>query len=316
MKTKGFILPLVAVACLGYAVVSIAQTQPKRELTEPPSMPPRSTFENTVAAVGLVEPSSEGITVGSHLSGVVDAVHVKAGDPVKKGAPLFTLDTRALEARKRVAAAQLARAEAEIGLARASLDQAIRKLELANGLSDPRAISAEERDDRASEVAKLEASLASANAGVTLAKAELASAETDLELATVQSPIDATVLQVRLRPGESIQAGGSAEGRIQLGRTSPLHIRADIDEFEIPRLKPGTRATASPRGNASERIELEFVRFEPLVVPKQSLTGDSTERVDTRVLQAIYRIVPADASVFTGQQMDIFIEADPRNSES
>ena len=246
MKTKGFVLPLVSVACLGYAVVSIAQTQPKRELTEPPSMPPRSTFENTVAAVGLVEPSSEGITVGSHLSGVVDTVHVKAGDPVKKGAPLFTLDTRALEARKRVAAAQLARAEAEIGLARASLDQAIRKLELANGLSDPRAISAEERDDRASEVAKLEASLASANAGMALAKAELASAETDLELATVQSPIDATVLQVRLRPGESIQAGGGAEARIQLGRTTPLHVRADIDEFEIPASSPEPAPPPAP----------------------------------------------------------------------
>ena len=57
------------------------------------------------------------------------------------------------------------------------------------------------------------------------------------------------------------------------------------------------------------RAPLKFVRFEPLVVPKQSLTGASTERVDTRVLQAVYRIQKADFPLFVGQQMDVFIDA-------
>jgi hypothetical protein len=47
------------------------------------------------------------------------------------------------------------------------------------------------------------------------------------------------------------------------------------------------------------------VRFEPFIVPKQSLTGDSTERVDTRVLQVIYRVEPDRAPLFIGQQLDI-----------
>jgi hypothetical protein len=53
------------------------------------------------------------------------------------------------------------------------------------------------------------------------------------------------------------------------------------------------------------------VRFEPYVVPKRSLTGDSTERVDTRVLQIIYALDPAALPVFVGQLMDVFIEAAP-----
>jgi hypothetical protein len=54
--------------------------------------------------------------------------------------------------------------------------------------------------------------------------------------------------------------------------------------------------------------QLEFVRFEPLVIPKKSLTGDATERVDTRVLQVIYRLQkPVPAALFAGQQMDVFI---------
>jgi hypothetical protein len=53
---------------------------------------------------------------------------------------------------------------------------------------------------------------------------------------------------------------------------------------------------------------LEFVRFEPYVIPKKSLTGDSTERVDTRVLQLIYRIRDGAPSVYVGQQMDVYID--------
>jgi hypothetical protein len=51
------------------------------------------------------------------------------------------------------------------------------------------------------------------------------------------------------------------------------------------------------------------VRFEPFVVPKRSLTGDSTERVDTRVLQIIYRVERDALPLFVGQQLDVFIDA-------
>jgi len=39
------------------------------------------------------------------------------------------------------------------------------------------------------------------------------------------------------------------------------------------------------------------------------LTGDSTERVDTRVLQVIYRVNDQGAPLYVGQQMDVYIEA-------
>ena len=45
-------------------------------------------------------------------------------------------------------------------------------------------------------------------------------------------------------------------------------------------------------------------------MPKKSLTGDSTERVDTRVLQVIYEFDPTGLPpLFVGQQMEVFIDA-------
>jgi hypothetical protein len=54
---------------------------------------------------------------------------------------------------------------------------------------------------------------------------------------------------------------------------------------------------------------LSFVRVEPFVVPKRSLTGENTERVDTRVLQVIYAVESAETTLYVGQQVDVFINA-------
>jgi hypothetical protein len=107
---------------------------------------------------------------------------------------------------------------------------------------------------------------------------------------------------------EFAPAGVTATPLILLGRLKPLHIRVDVDEHEAWRVHPEAKATAAVRGNANLKAPLAFVRFEPFVVLKKSLTGDSTERVDTRVLQVIYRLEGDALPLFVGQQMDIFIE--------
>jgi hypothetical protein len=54
---------------------------------------------------------------------------------------------------------------------------------------------------------------------------------------------------------------------------------------------------------------LQYVRTEPDVIPKVLLTGDTTQRTDTRVLQVIYSFNPASLPLYVGQLMDVFIEA-------
>ena len=68
---------------------------------------------------------------------------------------------------------------------------------------------------------------------------------------------------------------------------------------------------ASLKSMAGTKIPLTFVRIEPYVVPKKSLTGDNSERVDTRVLQIIYRFDRPAFPVYAGQQVDVFIQRQP-----
>ena len=77
-----------------------------------------------------------------------------------------------------------------------------------------------------------------------------------------------------------------------------------------PRLALGAPATVSPRGASDKQVEALFVRAEPLVVPKRSLTNSAAERVDVRVLQVIYQLPETNGLFRVGQQVDAYIAAE------
>ncbi len=162
------------------------------------------------------------------------------------------------------------------------------------------------------QIAILLAQRKEAEAKLGQAKATLEQARVDLDKTAVKAPIDGAILKVNVRLGEYAQAGGPTDPLMTMGSVDPLHVRVDIDETETWRVRPGRSALARLRGNPAISVPLSFVRFEPYVLPKRSLTGDTTERVDTRVLQAIYEFAPSEFPAFVGQQVDVFIAAPSR----
>ncbi|HEX8388226.1 MAG TPA: HlyD family efflux transporter periplasmic adaptor subunit, partial [Sphingomonas sp.] len=157
------------------------------------------------------------------------------------------------------------------------------------------------------------AQIAVADAQIREAQAQLERAQVTLARHLVRAPQSATVLQVRTRAGQFAPAGQQGNGNrdplITMGRTDPLHVRIDVDENEIERVAMGRPAVISPKGAADRRTPVRFVRAEPLVIPKRSLTNASTERVDVRVLQLVYALPPQARGYFVGQQVDGFVPA-------
>jgi len=306
---KRFLLPILGILSALWAAYSVARTAPRRHSTNPPAAAPVSDFSATVAAVGLIEANSENIAIGTPLSGVVSAVFVRVGQNVKEGDPLFELDTRQLHADLAVARRSLEVARSRVHVANATLADLQNKLDRALNLTDKRALSEEETAHRGLAVETARAQLTEAQAEASQAEAQVHSVETEIERSTVRAPLEGEVLQVKLHVGEYAPAAVTANPLILLGGLRPLNVRVDVDEHEAWRVKAGASAIAHLRGDSSRKTPLQFVRFEPYVVPKKSLTGDSTERVDTRVLQVIYRIERQDLPLFVGQQMDVFIDA-------
>ena len=303
------VLLIFAVLSVAYATFSVMRTHPRRVKSDPPTAPPVSQFERTVAGVGLIESSTENVAIGTQLPGVVAKVFVAAGRQVKEGDPLFELDARHLVAELAVRQAALTSAEAKVATAENALADAQDQYDRAVALRKSKVSSSDEFARRDFARKSAEARLREARAEVASASAQMHATEIDIKRSTVRAPMDADVLQVKVRAGEFAPAGQTPTPLLTLGKLRPFHLRVDIDEHEAWRFRPTAPAVAQLRGNPHIKTPLKFVRTEPLVIPKRSLTGDSTERVDTRVLQVIYEVGQGSVPLFTGQQMDVFIEA-------
>ncbi len=286
----------LAVAGIGATLVMVARLNGKTPSVPPPIEPSRKPYDLSVAASGIIEALSENVSIGVPESALVAKVHVKVWDSIQQGQPLFTLDTRELHAQFGVNEANALVAEATL----ARLQDQLARFKCVN---DPRAVSQDE-------VRTKEHDVIVAQAQLEAARAQVAQNKVQLERMTVVAPRAGTILQVNVRAGEYASATPKSPAMV-LGDMDRLQVRADVDEQNAPRLQAGQNATAYLKGDTTRPIELQFVRIEPYVVPKISLTGSSTERVDTRVLQVIYSFErPKDRSVYVGQQVDMFVKSE------
>ena len=309
------LLPIIAVIAVIVSALLIWRSQPERALAQPGRTPPSAASGSaTVAGSGLIEPASELIEIGAEVPGVIDRLYVRVGEAVAAGAPLFSVDSRAARAAVAEAEAQVARLRSAQAAADTTLAVARRQFALYAEAGDPRAVSRQDLITRQGAVDEAAAQRNVAAAQLREAEAALASARVTLARHTVRAPRAATILQIRTREGQFAPTGdkgnGNADPLITMGVTNPLHVRIDIDENEIGRIAIGSAATISPRGAAERRTRAAFVRVDPLVVPKRSLTNSATERVDIRVLQLIYALPAGESGYFVGQQVDGFVPAE------
>lgn len=311
MRLTNTLIMAASLAGLALAVVVAVYSNPAQPTPEPVALPARAPFETSIGGGGIVEPCSELIGIGSSLAGVVRTVYVAVGDRVRAGDPLFLVDDREARAELAVKTAELAVAMAAVEEARASLRDAATQYALVRGVADHRAVSKDDVEQRKNAELLAKARLESAQAAVESARAGRDAAATGIDRLTVRAPVEATVLQVNVHPGEYAAAGELTTPLLRLGDVSRLHVRTDIDENDAWRFTPGTRAVAYIRGNRDMRATMRFVRVEPYVVSKTQLAGTSTERVDTRVLQVLFDLAPAALPVYVGQQMDVFVETVP-----
>jgi multidrug resistance efflux pump len=339
LAAAGLLATLMATARSRSSVA--VETPPVRKTTTSP-------YAATISGAGLVEASSENIAVGVAVSALIKEVAVSEGDRVSAGDVLLRLDDREALARLAVAEADAAAAELElqrlkrlprveelpvadavVNEAQANASNAQRDFDRISSLGPGDSASRREIDDRRLSLEAAKAQLEKAIAQRKLlqagawppdvalqaarSKAALARVDairTDLERLVVRAPISGQILKLNARVGQFAEARVDVDAPLLLmGRTDVLHVRVDIDDTETWRFEPGAPARAFMRGNPSIATDLAFVRVDPLVAPKRSLTGSASERTDTRVLRVVYSFPASAFPVYVGQLVDVRIRA-------
>lgn len=349
---RNYFLAVMALTLLSIFLIAFSfwhSAEEKTAALEHIIHPPRSPFHSYISGVGVVEPSSGNILIGTPLNRIVEKVYVTVGNKVKKGDPLFQLENRDLKADLLVkemahksARAKLQKlealphpddlstAEAALKRAEAEWEQAKKQDEMVQNLTDPRAVSQEEKDRRKfnaqqaqeryreaqSRFEKVKSGswkpdLEIAHYEAMYAKANVEAIKTDIQRTVIRSPIDGTVLQVNIHPGEFSVSGNTRTPMMIIGATDEMFLRVSINQLEVPYFNAKAPAVAFLQGDASLKFPLEFVRVEPFLVAKEDLTNEINEKVDTHIFQIIYRIQKKDSHIFAGARMDVFIEREP-----
>ncbi|WP_423708023.1 efflux RND transporter periplasmic adaptor subunit [Undibacterium sp. WLX3042] len=294
-----YVLALLTFSGLVLTVFSVIRDEQVTMPDKAPGTEIRSPFSSQVAGTGITEAFGGNIAVGTPVTAIVKSIPVSWGSTVSAGTPLVYLDDSDLQARLPSANARVKEAQTRLAMSRLARERA-------EQITDKRAISTEELDNRRFAAKTDEALVATAQAAVDEIRMEM-------QRRIIRAPVSGQILQIRLHSGE--YADNSAP-LILMGDAARRQVRVDIDENDVRRFRPDAAAIAYLRNDTEHPLTLRFERTEPYLRPKSTLTGASAERIDTRVLQVIYSVETKEIPLYIGQVLDVFIDAGsaPANS--
>ncbi|MBV8324318.1 MAG: efflux RND transporter periplasmic adaptor subunit [Hyphomicrobiales bacterium] len=221
------------------------------------------------------------VKVAPDEPGWVASVAVVDSQVVRKGDPLFRLDT----ARFEIAAHQ---AEAAVARARAVLAEARREAHRNETLGD--LVASEVRQQS-------EARVQEAAADLARGLADLAAAQLDLKRAVVVAPVNGVVTNLELRPGDYLTAGREA---LALVDSDSLHVDGYFEETKLRRIRVGDRVSVHLMGES----QLLYGRVE-------SIAPAIVDRERTPTGDLVADINPSFTWVRLAQRVPVRIRLDP-----
>ena len=186
-------------------------------------VPVRLSANGTVSAVQAVD-------VRAQISATIRAVHVAEGQFVKRGDPLFTLDTRTEEA-------NLGKAEAQLARSRADLANAERNLKRQRELFARNFISQTALDGVQNQVDSLRAQVAADQAVIEAGRVARG-------YGAIVAPIAGRIGVVAVYPGSLVQPSGTP--LVTITQIDPINVSFSLPERELPILQRAMAAGALP----------------------------------------------------------------------
>jgi len=221
-----------------------------------------------LTGTGYVVTAAHYISLGTRVSGRIEAYLVEEGDRVKAGQPLVRLD-----ARRTRAALREARAKLRETLARARLDERelarTREL-LASGIVSRSKLDVDETE------------LALAQAQAEGMRARIAQLEVDLEDSVLRAPVDALVLRKLKEVGEIAVPGGFAGSGdlIRLANLRELRVEIDVNEADLATVHTGGPARITVDAFPDKTYAGTVVKLDPQINRQKG-----TLRVEVRIEQ-------------------------------
>lgn len=263
------------------------------------------------AAIALARIDVEGglLPMSVNDPGTVASVPVRAGDHVRRGAPLLRLDAGTAEDAVAIAKGRLARARANAHLIALQLEQARRHAKTLSQAFNDGAGSGQQASDARYDVKKLAAQQLAAQAAVTIAHGELDRARHLLARHTLRAPMDADVITVHVHPGESVSAQSGP--LLMLLPSTPPIIDAELNRNFVHAVHPGMQAQVVLDSDGSTLLGMAHVVRVGRVFGPSTLIADPSRRANTRTVSCVLRF-DKPSSLRVGERVIVRILAAQR----
>ena len=293
-------------------------------------------------APGRVEPLSGIINVAAPAIGVVSKVLVKVNDTVFAGEPMILLNDDEIQSRYMAAETQaamrrrlrdettvtgkasdrrraedaIAEAETAVFDAQAAVDRAAMATRASGKpvaeLAEARAALARAKDElgkRQAAFRGIDAPLPTPNEAQTIsARGDVAFARVNLEKLRIRAPIDGTVLQLNINPGELV-APTAQQPLVLVANVSMLNVRAELDERDVAGIKVGQTASIRAAAFADREFAGTVTSIAPLVEPSRMSSRGSGNRNDVEAVEVVLRVTQPGL-LTTGMKVDVYFSPD------
>ncbi len=234
--------------------------------------------------------ANETVQVTPQVQGRVQQAFFKEGQMVKKGDLLFQIDSRPFEA-------ALAQAHGQLTKDQAALDGAQRDLARYQTLRAQNAIAQQVMDD--------EMATAAADAGVVEAdKANVQTAELNVEYTQIRSPVDGKTGPINIMPGNVISVTGTTatvNPLVTISEIHPIKISFFLPQTDLSRIQARQRS-----GGLIATIDQSDTGGSTFTVPVDFISNAVTNTTGTIELRATY--ANHDASLVPGQLVNVVVQ--------
>jgi RND family efflux transporter MFP subunit len=225
----------VATAAIALSVAAIAQQGPPPAPVVTVAEPVAKRITNWDEYSGRFT-AVESVDVRPRVSGFIESIHFKDGQQVNVGDLLFTIDQQPYKIAVELAEADVARAMAQVQLARTEVERA-------EPLTKTGAVTMRDFDQRV-------ANLNVARATMQGAEANVRNAQLNLKWTEVRAPISGRVSDRRVDVGNLVSGSGQATATVLTNIVSmdPIHFEFDVSEADYLRyarlMAAGTRTSS------------------------------------------------------------------------
>lgn len=203
----------------------------------------RVDIRNSVTATGTIEPVTS-VDVGTQVSGIVSHIYVDYNSPVKKGQVIAQLDMVNLESELSGAEANLRSARANLQSLQSALDYQTANYERYTRLFEKGLISADEFEQARLSHEQALRSVEQARQSVSQQTENVKRARTNLDYATITSPIDGVVLSKEVEEGQTVASSFNTPTLFKIAQDlTDMRVIADVDEADIGQVREGLPVT-------------------------------------------------------------------------